>query len=105
MTSEFTKVMTSHIRIRLPKSLLDAGKDAAKQQNLSFSQIVIQALNPYLSGNKSYRTADTDIKETSLVISPEELSQLTALAQQANISRFEAIRLAVESYLDEQGRL
>ncbi|MBS0356677.1 MAG: hypothetical protein JSR83_22555 [Proteobacteria bacterium] len=95
--------MTTHTKIRLKQSILDQAKDLAGDGNLS--ALVRDAMKPYLTGNKTLNVVDDPIKETSVVISPEELTQLTTLAQAANISRFEAIRIAVESYLDEQGRL
>lgn len=94
--------MTTTAKIRMEQSDYDVIQAHAKSKSMSMSDLVRQAMQPYVSGKKQLHGKKKQPRETTVIVDDQELEVFRALASEANVSIYEAFRVAIENYMRER---
>ena len=97
--------MKVQTRLRLSKTTLTHVKDVATFEQVSVSEEVRRALEPYLAGVKKLpKMPPPGEIATTCVLEHDDVLYLQQIAGEANFSVDEALRYAIQEYLHEHAQ-
>ena len=88
-------------KLRAPKQVVSKLHDLASRKKTSVSDILRQAMTPYLEGTKTLHPRLVNDKATTFVCYEDDLKRFKDLAKDANLPWDEAIRLLAQEYIHE----
>lgn len=96
--------MKTPTKARLSSRHLAPLRRVAETRKTSVSAVIEDAITPYVSGKKKFpKMSQSGEVHTGFTIDHYKMLELKNIAAQSNISWDEAVRYAVESYLEELG--
>lgn len=96
--------MKTVTKARLSTSHLAPLRRVAETRKTSVSAVIRAAITPYVLGKKKFpKMSQPGTVHTAFTLDHDKIVELRSIAVQSNISWDEAVRYAVESYLEELG--